>query len=74
MYPYLSSYEVPVLLSRGFTFGISDEILWGKSNDGREFQVLDDGQWLKFGERRQNGGVNPHHRMSRLEFDALFPG
>ena len=73
MYNHMTSFDLSILLTRGFEYGISQEILWGKSNDGREFQVLDNGRWLMFGERRQNGGVNQHRRMLRHEFEAIFP-
>ena len=72
MYKHMSSFEVPVLLARGFSFGIDSSLLWGTDKTGKEYQVVDDDKWLLFGERRGNGGVNAHKRMSRVEFDALF--
>lgn len=72
MYKYLSSYEVPVLLSLGFTFGIADTLLWGAAVDGQEYQVIDNGEWLLFGRRRPSGGVDSHVRMTHREFNKLF--
>lgn len=73
MYHCLASADVPILLSRGFTYGMTQDILWSpKTSEGKEFQVVDDGRWLLFGERRPNGCVNSHVKMTRNEFYKLF--
>ncbi len=72
MFKHLSVYDVPVLLSLGFTYGWSGATLWGQTKDGEVYQVVEDGEWLRFGKQRANGGVDPNSRMTHTKFNELF--
>jgi hypothetical protein len=73
MKDYMHYSDVPDLLNSGFKYSpLSHFILWGKDTEGNEYQVVEDGEYLKFGKRRANGGVDKHRTMTRTKFEELF--
>ena len=47
--------DTPLLIGRGFTFGVTDDFMWAEDKDGGEWQVqLDKGKYLMFSQRVPN--------------------
>lgn len=69
----ITCYDIPVLLGRGFTFGISDELLWCKDREGKDWQAWVEGEFILFTTRMKDSlCYEPRRRMSRPEFDERF--
>ena len=68
----MSYYDLPVMLSQGFVFGLADCVLWGRDKNAQEWQAVIDGEFIYFGERRASGGVNQREKMRRTKFQELF--
>lgn len=67
----LTYLDVPVLLGAGFKYGLTDEILWGKCKEGKEWQVHVDGMWLTFA-TREGRTLSSRSKMKRTEFYQRF--
>lgn len=67
----MTCYDLPVLLGRGFTYGLTDEVLWGTCREGNEWQVLFNGEFMTFA-KRVGRLCESHRRMSREEFERRF--
>lgn len=72
MYQSLGYFDVPLLLGKGFKFGIAESILWGKDVKGINWQAVVDGQWINFNEQLPSGARLGGRRMSHEEFNSLF--
>lgn len=69
----ITCYDLPVLIGRGFTFGLTDELLWGKCREGKDWQAFIDGEFITFATRMKDSTcMESHRRMSRTEFDERF--
>lgn len=69
----ITCYDLPILLSRGFKYGIDDTLLWGKCRDGNEWQAFIQGEFITFSTRQPNSRcMESHRRMTRREFDERF--
>lgn len=72
MYQSLGYFDVPLLLGKGFTFGIAESILWGKDKNGTNWQAVVDGQWIYFAEQLPSGARLGSQRMTHEDFNSLF--
>lgn len=70
---YITPYDEALLLSRGFKYGISQEVLWGTSVDGRDWQAWEEGEYYKFGFLTPQRRIESRSTMLRETFDQLFP-
>lgn len=70
---YVTPYDMPLLLSRGFKYGISQEVLWGVDTEGRDWQAWEDGEYYKFGVMTDQRRIISRTSMTRATFDQLFP-
>lgn len=70
---YVNYTDVNDLLSCGFTYGISQSIMWGKDKAGNEYQVIEDKDLLLFGKRTKHC-VESHQPMVRETFERQFLG
>lgn len=69
----ITAYDLPVLIGRGFKYGLTDEVLWGRCRDGKDWQAYIDGEFITFSTRMKNSRcMESHRRMSREEFDDRF--
>lgn len=70
---FVTVYDLPVLISRGFKYGISQEILWGTDNHGIDWQVHEEGVYYMFGKLDKDKNIVPSRTtMPRDEFEKLF--
>lgn len=67
----ITCYDLPVLLGRGFKFGVTDEVLWGRCREGKDWQAYIDGEFITFA-LKVGQVTESHRRMSRVEFDERF--
>lgn len=72
MYRSLGYFDLPLLLGKGFEFGIAESILWGKDVNGINWQAVIDGQWINFAEQLPSGARLGMKRLTHEEFNALF--
>lgn len=67
--------DVPVLLGRGFEFGITDEFLWAVDRDGDSWQAHVDGEFIYMAQRpKGQRSLLSRRTMRHGEFYSLFPG
>lgn len=72
MYHSLGYFDLPIILAKGFTFGIDESLLWGKDKNGVTWQAHVDGKWIYFHEQLPSGARLGRRRMTREEFHQLF--
>ena len=70
---YVTPYDQPLLLARGFKYGIAQEVLWGKDKDGHDWQAWEEGEYYKLGMADDNGRIPSRTTMLRETFEQLFP-
>lgn len=71
----LTYLDMPLLIGRGFTFGITDEVLWGRDKDGDEWQVVAQEKFMQFAKRIPGEYclLEGQRTMKRSDFEELFP-
>lgn len=72
MYNNVHYSDLPVLIGKGFKFGMFDTVLWGYAKDGQEYQAVIDGEWIRFAQRLPKGNVTQLEQMDREEFNKTF--
>lgn len=71
---FITVYDVSLLLSRGFSFGISENFLWCTDVDGERWQAVAEDEYFMFGKRdnTRSGIIMSRSTMTREKFDSLF--
>lgn len=73
MYQSITYFDLPVLIGRGFKFGLTDEVLWGTDKTGKDWQAWIQGKFITFSTRMPDSlTMESHRKMGRQEFDELF--
>lgn len=72
MYESICYFDLPVLMSKGFSFGIDDSVLWNTDRHGVDWQAIIDGQWIYFAEQLPSGARLGQRKMTHEEFHKLF--
>lgn len=70
----LTPYDLPVLMTDGWKYGMTSSFLWNTDKNGVSWQIMvDDGEFLQFAQQLQPyRNMSPFQRMTHEEYSALF--
>lgn len=70
----MTSLDRPLLYAAGWVHGLSDSILWGKDNEGNNWQAVEEAGYFLFAKQLPMGNTESLRRMGTTKWYSIFGG